>query len=130
MRRRYNSVLILAAGVVVGLAASSAIRAQQPKPPARYLIAEVKVTDPATFKQYAAQVPATLAPFGGRYLVRAGKITPVEGDAPKGGIVVIAFDSVGQAEAWENSKAYEAIKPPRHKSATSRIFVVQGAPAQ
>jgi uncharacterized protein (DUF1330 family) len=130
MRRGYNSVLILAAGVAIGLAASSAIRAQQPKPPAGYLVAEVKVTDPATFKKYAAQVPATLVPFGGRFLAKAGKITPVEGDPPKGTIVLIAFDSIEKAEAWENSKAYEAIKPIRHQSATSRIFIVQGVAAQ
>jgi uncharacterized protein (DUF1330 family) len=130
MKGGYNSFLILAAGVTIGLAASGAIRAQQAKTPAGYVVAEVNVTDPATFKKYAAQVPATLAPFGGKYLVRAGKITPVEGDAPKGNIVVIAFDSVGQAEAWENSKAYEAIKPLRHKSATSRVFIVQGVAAQ
>jgi uncharacterized protein (DUF1330 family) len=130
MRRGYNSVLILAAGVAIGLAASSAIRAQQPKAPAGYVVAEVKVNDPTTFKEYAAQVPATLAPFGGRYLARAGKITPVEGDPPKGNIVVIAFDSVGQAEAWEHSQAYEAIKPLRHKSAISRIFIVQGVATQ
>ena len=130
MRRSYNSVLFLAAGVAIGLAASGAIRAQQPKEPAGYLIAEVQVHDPATFKKYAAQVPATLAPFGGKYLVRAGKITPVEGDAPKGTVVVTAFDSVARAKAWEHSQAYEAIKPLRHKSATSRVFIVQGVAAQ
>ena len=130
MRRSYNSVLFLAAGIAIGLAASSAIRAQQPKPPAGYLIAEVNVTDPATFKQYASQVPGTFAPFGGRYLVRGGKVTPLEGEPPKGRVVVIAFDSVEKAEAWENSKAYEAIKPLRHKSATTRNFIVEGAAPQ
>ena len=128
MRRGYNPVLILAAGVAIGLAASSAIRAQQA--PAGYVVAEVKVNDPTTFKEYAAQVPATLAPFGGRYLVRAGKSTPVEGDPPKGNIVVIAFDNIGQAEGWEHSQAYEAIKPLRHRSAISRIFIVQGVATQ
>jgi len=130
MKRRYNSVLFLAAGVAIGLAAGSAIRAQQPKPPAGYLIAETNVTDPATFKQYASQAPGTLAPFGGRYLVRGAKGTPVEGEPPKGRVVVIAFDSVEKAEAWENSKAYEAIKPLRYKSATTRSFIVEGAASQ
>jgi len=130
MRRRYNSVLFLAGGIAIGLAASSAIRAQQPKSPAGYLIAEVNVTDPATFKQYAAQVPGIMAQFGGRFLVRGGKVTPLEGEPPKGRVVVIAFDSVEKAEAYENSKAYEAIKPIRHKSATSRIFIVEGAATQ
>jgi len=126
MKRGYSSVLILVAGI--GLAASSTIRAQQTPP--GYVVFEVNVTDPATFKGYSAQVPATLAPYGGKYLVRFGKITPVEGDPPRGNFGVIAFDSVEKAEAWENSQAYEAIKPIRQKSATSRIFIVQGAAAQ
>ena len=95
-----------------------------------YVIAEVNVTDSDTFKTYAQQVPGTLAPFGGKYLVRAGKIAPVEGNAPTGAFVVLVFESVQKALDWENSPAYEAIKPIRHKSATTRAFVVEGVTAQ
>jgi uncharacterized protein (DUF1330 family) len=58
--------------------------------------------------------------------VRGGKVEGVEGTAPKDRFVVIAFDSVEKARAWENSAAYEAIKPIRHTSATSRVFIVEG----
>ena len=40
--------------------------------------------------------------------------------------MVIAFDSVEKAVAWENSPAYEAIKPLRHSSAKSLVFIVEG----
>ena len=128
MRSGYKSALILGVGVALGLAASTAIRAQQ-APPA-YLIAEVNVTDAATFKDYASQVPGTFAPFGGKYLVRAGKVTPLEGEAPKGNVVVIAFDSVQKALDWENSPAYGAIRPIRQKSAKTRNFIVEGVTPQ
>jgi uncharacterized protein (DUF1330 family) len=40
--------------------------------------------------------------------------------------VVIAFDSAEKAKAWEDSPEYGAIKPIRHSSATSRVFIVEG----
>ena len=44
-----------------------------------YLIAEVEVTDPAVFEQYRAGVPATIAAYGGKYLVRGGALDVLEG---------------------------------------------------
>ncbi len=104
----------------------------QPKtaaPVPAYIVAEVEVTDPAVFSRYAAQVPATLAPFGGRYLVRSAGIETLEGSAPKS-FVVLAFDSRAQAEGWMNSPAYRAIQPLRVHATTpsSRLFLVE-APA-
>ena len=109
----------------MGVAGAHAIRAQQVKPAPGYVIAEVDVTDPDTFKKYSEKVPPIVAAFDGHYLVRGGKIQEVEGEVPKR-IVVIAFDSVEKARAWEYSPAYEAIKPMRHSSAKSRIFIVEG----
>ena len=130
MKQTYKLVLVLAAGVAIGVAGGNAIRAQQVKVAPGYVIAELEVNDPTTFQKYGAAVPGTLAPFQGQYLVRGGKITPLEGDAPKGRFVVIAFDSVEKAVAWENSPAYEAIKPLRHSSAKSLVFIVEGVAPQ
>jgi uncharacterized protein (DUF1330 family) len=121
--------LAVVAGMAIGVAGVSAIYAQQVKAPPAYVIAEVDVTDPATFQQYATKVPETVAAFNGRYLVRGGKVEGVEGEVPKR-IVVLAFESAEKAHAWEYSPAYEAIKPIRHSSAKSRIFIVEGLAAQ
>ena len=125
MKTNYKVALAVLAGVLIGVAGAKAIHAAQTKPPAAYLIAEVDITDPTTFQKYSAQVPGTLAPFGGHYLVRRGKTMSLEGDAPKG-IVVIAFDSMEKAQGWEDSPAYDAIKPIRHSSAKSRLFIAEG----
>jgi uncharacterized protein (DUF1330 family) len=92
-----------------------------------YLVVEVDIKDTVTFQKYAAAVPATLAPFGGRFIVRGGKTDALEGEAPKR-IVMIAFDSMEKARAWWESPAYEAIKPIRHSAAVARLFFVEGAP--
>ena len=44
------------------------------------------------------QVPATLAAFGGKFIVRGGKVTVHEGEWPHPSTVVIEFPSRAQAE--------------------------------
>ena len=130
MKQNHKLVLGILSGVALGVAGATAIHAQQAKVAPGYVVAEVEVSDTAAFAKYAAAVPGTLAPFNAKYVIRAGKITPVEGDAPKERFIVIAFDSVEKARAWEDSPAYEAIKPIRHGSAHSRIFIAEGVAPQ
>ena len=118
--------MVLLAGVFIGAAGAAGIHAQQTKTPAGYVIAEVDVTDTATMQKYGEKVPETLAPFNHRYVVRSNKIQTLEGDPPKGGVVIIAFDSVEKAREWYDSPAYAAIRPIRQSAAKSRIFIVEG----
>jgi uncharacterized protein (DUF1330 family) len=129
MKPNHKLALVMLAGIALGGAGATAIHAQQAKVAPGYVVAEVDVTDPIGFGKYAAAVPGTLAPFNGRYLARGGKIEAVEGDPPKR-FVIIAFDSAEKARAWEDSPAYEAIKPIRHASAKTRVFIAEGVPPQ
>jgi uncharacterized protein (DUF1330 family) len=120
--------LAVLAGVLIGAAAVSGIQSTDAKPGPAYLIAEVQVTDPATMQKYGQQVGATLAPFNHKYLVRGHNIQALEGEPPKGGVVIIQFDSMQKAREWYDSPAYQAIKPLRQSAATSRLYLVQGEP--
>lgn len=114
---------------MIGMSAAAGLHAQE-APAARpraFYISEFVVTDREGIKPYSAQVESTFLPFGGRYIVRGGKINILEGDGPKGGMVVIEFDSREQAQAWYDSPAYRKIMPLRHKSATSRVVIVEGS---
>jgi uncharacterized protein (DUF1330 family) len=51
----------------------------------------------------------------------------VEGEPPRGRIVVIEFDSLAAARSFEDSPDYQAVAPLRHKAASSRVFLVEGA---
>ena len=125
MKTNRKLVLAVLIGMAIGVGGAVAIHAQQVKAAPAYMIGEVDVTDPATFQKYSEKVPGTLAPFNGHFLVRAGKTQTLEGDAPKR-MVVIAFDSMAQAQAWYDSPAYEAIKPIRQSAAKSRLFIMEG----
>jgi uncharacterized protein (DUF1330 family) len=95
--------------------------------PKGYVIAEITVTDPEAYKQYAAAVSPIVAKFGGKYLIRGGQTVAVEGEPPAGRVVVIEFDSLAAARSFEDSSDYLAISPLRHKAARSRVFLVEGA---
>ena len=125
MKTNQKLALAVLIGVAIGVAGSVSIDARQMKAVPGYVIAQVDVKDPATFKKYGDQVPGTLAPFNGHYIIRGGNPQAVEGTAPQR-FVVIAFDSVEKAHAWEDSPAYVAIKPIRHSSATSTVFIAEG----
>jgi uncharacterized protein (DUF1330 family) len=129
MKANYKVALGMLTGILIGVAAATMIHAQQIKAAPGYVIAEVDVTDPTTFQKYADKVPGTLTPFNGRYIVRGGKIEGVEGEPPKR-FVILAFDNMEKAKGWENSPAYEAIKPIRHSSANSRVFIAEGIASQ
>jgi uncharacterized protein (DUF1330 family) len=131
MNTKGNLALAVLTGISIGAVSVMAVHAQQAKTPPAYLIAETEVTDRAAFQKYAEKVPETLTPFSGsfHYVVRGGKTQALEGQPPKG-IVVIAFDSTEKALAWYNSLAYEAIKPIRQGASVSRMFMAEGLPAQ
>ena len=125
MRTNRKLGLAVLIGIAIGIAGATAIHARQAKAPPGYIIAEVEVTDPATLQKYGAKVPETLAPFNHQYIIRGGKTKSLEGDPPKG-TVMIAFDSVEKAQAWYDSPAYEAIKLMRINSTRSRVFIAEG----
>jgi uncharacterized protein (DUF1330 family) len=43
-----------------------------------YVVAAETVNDPAMFDLYRKEVPATLVPFGGQFVVRGGGLTVLE----------------------------------------------------
>jgi uncharacterized protein (DUF1330 family) len=76
---------------------------------------------------YLEQIDATLAPFGGRFLVHGGAKTVLEGCWP-GDLIVIAFPDRDMAQAWYDSAAYRAILPLRTDHAQGNVVLVDGVP--
>jgi uncharacterized protein (DUF1330 family) len=124
MRHVVSLVLALLTGIAIGAWGIPVLRAQTAGHPA-YLVAEVHVTDPAGFTNYAKQVPATLPPYHGRTLARALPDV-LEGALPNGDIVIITFDSLQDANRWYGSPEYSKLIPLRQQAATSRVMLVDG----
>jgi len=93
---------------------------------AAYLIVEVEVIDPELYGRYKERVPATLAAYGGKFLVRGGAVETLEGDWSPARVVVVEFESVEKAKQWWNSAEYEEPKRMRQEGARTRMILVEG----
>ncbi len=94
---------------------------------AAYLIVQVNVNDPKRYENYKKMVPPSLEPYGGRFLVRGGKVENLEGSWNPARLVVIEFDSVERAKAWWGSNEYAEAKALRQATADTEMVVIQGA---
>lgn len=91
-----------------------------------YAIVQETIKDQAMFDTYRNAVVATLEPFGGKFVVRGGRLTIVEGEWPHPRLVVIEFPSRQAAEDWYKSPAYQKLLPLRLKSADGNFVIVDG----
>jgi uncharacterized protein (DUF1330 family) len=91
-----------------------------------YVIVDIDVTDPERYERYKAATPATLEAADGRFLVRGGEITILEGDWQPSRLVVLEFENLAAAERWYESAAYQAAKKLREGGARMRMVAVQG----
>jgi uncharacterized protein (DUF1330 family) len=122
---RYLIALTLLTGLALASVGAKTLYAQASSAPAFY-IADFEPTDPEGIRPYSARVASTFEPFGGRFIVRGGEVAALEGEGPKGRLVIIAFDSMEKARAWYDSPAYRELRPIRQKSGNSRTFIVEG----
>ena len=123
---RSSSMVVLAlvvgaVGSVVGTRVAQA--AAEPK---AYIVAEITVKDAVGYRAYAEQAAGIVEKYGGHYLVRGGASKSIEGEAPPNRVAVIEFPNMEALEKFEASPEYTAVKPIRQRSASSRIFAVQG----
>lgn len=91
-----------------------------------YVLAQLNVHEPEGFQRYREKVPDVIAAFGGRYLVRGGEVTTLEGELSAPRLVIIEFEDRETAERWYHSDAYQAILPLRLASAEGTAVIVDG----
>lgn len=76
---------------------------------------------------YIARIEATMAPYGGRFLVHGGQLLGREGTWG-GDVVILEFPDLARAEEWYESPGYQAILPLRTEHSTSMVALVEGVP--
>lgn len=92
-----------------------------------YIIAQVNVTNPEKYQEYAKLAGPASVKYGGRFMVRGGAKTPLEGDIPFQRIVVTEFADVAAAKRFYNSVEYQAARQKRLGAADFNMVIVEGA---
>lgn len=91
-----------------------------------YIVVQIDINDPARYEQYRKMVPSTLEQYGGRFLVRGGKVENLEGSWHPARFVIIEFDSAEQAKTWWCSEEYAPAKELRQQTTHTEMIVVEG----
>lgn len=91
-----------------------------------YVIVDVKITDQQRYEDYKKLTPASLEPYGGKFLVRGGATTTLEGNWRPGRVVVLEFPSAQQAQDWWASDAYAPAKAIRQSASETKMILVEG----
>jgi len=95
-----------------------------------YAVAHMRqVTMGPAVVEYLQRIDATLAPFGGRFIVHGGEVEVLEGSWP-GHLIVIEFADRGRASAWYNSDAYQQIVALRTDNSVSDVIMVDGVDSE
>ena len=118
--------LTLLAGVAIGATAIQGLHAQA-KPPAYLVIPVLKMNDAAGFKAGVVDKanPEALKAAGGQYVIRSEKFISLDG-APPARLVIIKFDSVEKAQAYEKTAAQIDVTAARKRTTDSLAFIVEG----
>jgi uncharacterized protein (DUF1330 family) len=93
---------------------------------AAYIYASVEVTDPVTYEEYRRQVPAVIAAYGGRYLVRGGATTALEGEPPANRLVILEFPDMARLRAFYDSPEYRPLAAIRQRASRSTLTAIEG----
>jgi uncharacterized protein (DUF1330 family) len=123
MNRPTKWAIAVLSCAALGTTAINVLYAQN-KSPGAYVIVDIsEVTNPDGFKQLFPKAPPAVAAFDGHFVTRTEKITALDGTPPKR-FVIIGFDSVEKAKAWDASAAQKEVNDIRMKNTNSRSFVV------
>ena len=125
MNTKFKIALAVVAGAALGAAAVQGLHAQS-KPKA-YSVTETESLDAAAQAAYTPLARAAITAAGARnFRTGGGRIVAIEGAAAPKRVAISEWDSLEQAQAFYNSKAWTDLTPQRDKAVkTIRRYVVE-----
>lgn len=93
-----------------------------------YIVSRVKIFNLEVMQKYMKDAPATVAAFGGRYVVRSNDVQALEGEWEHERMVVVEFADRQAALAWYESDLYRPLRDLRQSNAEAVILLVDGVP--
>lgn len=94
-----------------------------------YVIAQLRIYNPARYEIYVRSFLPTLAPFEGALLAADDAPQVVEGTWTRDKVVLLGFADRGRYEDWLNSDAYQRIIEDRHQSTDAIVLLISSRAA-
>jgi len=93
-----------------------------------YAVVMVRVDDPETYREYTSRTPSIVEKYGGKFLVRGGKVDTIEGEQFNDRLVVLEFPSKQAIHDMFSDAEYIEAAKYRKISSEARILAIDGAP--
>ena len=91
-----------------------------------YILVQINITNPESYKEYLKQVTPTVVKYGGEYIVRGGKYKSMEGKWDYERTVIIKFPTYEIANTWYNSDEYTPIRKIRKDNSEGNLIIIEG----
>jgi uncharacterized protein (DUF1330 family) len=91
-----------------------------------YLVTTITVTKPEQFDEYRKLAGPAVAQYGGKFLVRGGARTILEGKFDANRLVVVEFPSSVDAKTFYNSPEYQTAREKRIGACDFNMVLVEG----
>ena len=91
-----------------------------------YIIVDVDVKDVQAFEPYKQPTAASVAQYGGKFIVRTSEYEVLEGKWHPKRVVVLEFPNLQTAKRWYESPEYRKVLPIRLQHAVSHMILVDG----
>lgn len=91
-----------------------------------YVMVEIEIHDQDLYKSYTQLTPPSIAAYQGKFVIRGGETTVLEGNWKPNRLVLLEFPSVAQAKEWWHSEAYSKARKIRQQAASTRMVIVDG----
>jgi uncharacterized protein (DUF1330 family) len=95
--------------------------------PKAYVLVDIDVIDPERYEEYKRLSTLAAQRYGGKFIVRGGEVSVLEGDWRPNRLVVLEFDDEAAARRWYESPEYREAILIRHEASTSSLILVPGA---
>jgi len=91
-----------------------------------YVIADIDIRDPVGYEEYRKLAAPTMGAYGGKFVVRGGRVEELEGEWSPKRLIVVEFESFEQAKRWYASQEYRVAKSVRERTAITNMILVEG----
>ena len=91
-----------------------------------YLVTTITVTNPERFQEYRKLAGPAVAQHGGKFLVRGGERTLLEGKFEANRLVVVEFPSSEDAKKFYDSPEYQAARQKRIGACDFNMVLAEG----
>lgn len=92
-----------------------------------YVIAQMSIHDPETYRKYTSVSHAAVKRYGGKYLTRGESVSVIEGEPFKQRMVILEFPDEDTAHKMFNDPEYLKAAKFRHDSSVGSVIVQSGS---